>query len=92
MSLRQTFIDKFFKDKNGKLALTAAPNIPIVIWTAATVAYKLIGHGSLHTALSFIAFAAILIWAVLEITLGVNYFRRALGLAVLIFSLYNHLT
>lgn len=91
MSRKQTFLDKTFKDKNGQLALTAAPNLPIIIWAVALVAAKLIGHGALHTALSLIAFGAIIIWAVLEITSGVNYFRRVLGLVVLVFTLYNHL-
>ncbi len=92
MIKKQNFVDRCFKDKSGKLALTATPNIPIIIWAAASVAARLVSYGMVHKALSVVAFGAIFIWAVLEITQGVNYFRRTLGLAVLIFTIYNRLT
>ena len=88
MVRNQAFFDKCFKDKHGRLALTAAPNLPIIIWAVAALASHLVSHGTVHGILNFIAHVAITWWALLEIFQGVNYFRRALGAVVLAFTIY----
>ncbi len=75
-----------------KLILWQTPNLPIIIWFLATVLGKFIEHGRLHEILAVVAFGAIFTWAWLEIFQGVNYFRRALGLTILIFSIYSQVT
>ena len=89
MSQKQTFTDKCFKDKNGQVVLAQAPNAPIVIWAVATLGAKLFDRGVPHHTLVFIAYAAILIWATLEIFAGTNYLRRALGVIVLLLSIWS---
>ena len=87
----KTLIDKWFKDKNGRLALVAAPNSALIIWGTAAVASHLARHGILHSSLSLIAFIAIIAWSLLEIFQGINYFRRALGSFILALTIYSHL-
>jgi hypothetical protein len=41
--------------------------------------------------LNFISFVFLAVWAVLEILKGDSYFRRALGLVVLAWSVLSHL-
>ncbi len=85
------FVDKWFRDRSGKLALYARPNLPIIIWFGATVAGKIVTEGSVYRALSYTALLAIIFWAMLEIIQGVNYFRRTLGAMVLILTIYSRL-
>lgn len=84
-------IDKFFKDAQGKTVIFQPPNPPIIIWFVATIAAKVFSTGSLHDLFSLVAFGAIFVWASLEITQGTTYFRRTLGVLVLLFSLYTRL-
>jgi len=91
MSKSQSWVDKIAKDKNGNLTIWQSPNLPIIVWAVATLASKLITQGRPHQALTLIAFGAIFVWAWLEIFFGVNYFRRALGLTILVLSLYPKL-
>ncbi len=51
---------------------------------AASLLQLIVTSGKLHTGLVWIAFGALFTWAWLEVFQGVNYFRRALGLVVLI--------
>lgn len=86
---RQTIIDKVFKDKDGKVVLMQAPNGPILLWAISEVFSEFIAHGTFQKLCSFVAFGALFTWAWMEIFSGVNYFRRGLGVVVLIFSLYS---
>lgn len=71
----------FFRDRHtGKIAIIQLPNIPLMVWLAATVAGRLL-HNNV---LMIIASIALVIWAVDEIARGVNPFRRCLGAAVLV--------
>jgi hypothetical protein len=89
MGHKQEFIDKSFKNENGEVALAAEPNLLIIIWAVAALISHLIKHSLVHTLLIVIAFAAIAIWALLEIFQGVNYFRRLLGLVILVLIIHN---
>lgn len=83
--------ENVMKHKDNHIIIFQKPNLPLITWGVATVAAKFISHGTLHQVLSAIAFVAIVIWALLEIFSGVNYFRRALGLIVLALSIYSRL-
>ena len=89
MSQKQTFTDKCFKDNTGRVVLGQAPNAPIIIWAVAALGAKLFSRGAPHHILVFIAYAAILIWASLELFAGINYFRRAIGAAVLLLTIWS---
>jgi len=83
--------DKFWKDKHGKVVLWQSPNLPLWVWFGGTILGKLLPAGSLKSLAEIIAFGAIFTWAWLEISQGVNYFRRTLAAVVLAASLYSRL-
>lgn len=70
--------ERLFKDKDGNTVIWQYPNWPIM---AAAAAYAL---DLLHPDdLSIFGEIFLAYWAISEILLGVNLFRRLLGLAVL---------
>lgn len=72
-----------------ELVLLQKPNLPLIVWFVALVVSKILNSGVAQDTAEIISFVAILIWAGLEIFSGVNYFRRGLGLTVLLISLFN---
>jgi len=86
----QAFVNASLRDKHGKLTIFQRPNAPIIIWLACTVLNKFTRNGTMHEILEIAGFAALLVWAWLEIAYGVNYFRRILGAVVFIFSIMLH--
>ena len=86
----QSLLDKIFKDKDGNIIIGQSPNLPIIIWLVALTLTK-ISDGRLSDLFSYISFGALFTWAYLEIFEGTNYFRRFLGVAVMVFTLYSKL-
>lgn len=76
----------FFKDKHGQIVIFQRPNAPLIGWFIFAILNLLWGDSppKAHHVLHMISFGFIFTWAWLEITDGVNYFRRALGLLILI--------
>ena len=79
-----TLFDRTFRDKEGKIVIAQMPNLPLLVGLTATVLQFVLPSGKIHTALDLIAFGALFTWAWQELFEGVNYFRRALGLVVLV--------
>jgi len=77
--------DRCWKDEEGNLAIWQTPNAWLIGWAVLTTV-SLFFNGRMADVLSWIASASLIIWCVLEIWKGVNYFRRVLGLAVLIYA------
>lgn len=75
---------KFFKDADGHWAIWQWPNIPLYGWIACELLSFVIKQQHLHTGLARLSTAFLFTWAYLEITRGVNYFRRLLGAIVMI--------
>ena len=76
-------LEHFFKDSKGQVAVWQAPNKPLYGW----ILFKLLSltpSGHLKTGFGHISTAFLFTWAYLELTKGVSYFRRSLGLVVLI--------
>ena len=84
----QTLIDKCFKDTSGKVVLFQMPNFPIVAWFVAMVLDKCFDGRFGHT-MGLLSFGALFTWAWLELFEGVNYFRKTLGLVVLILIIWS---
>ncbi|MBN3922100.1 hypothetical protein [Nostoc sp. NMS4] len=82
--MENTLIDKTFRDSNGKIVLAQMPNPPLILWIVASLLTLVFTTGKINTVLDFLANGSLFTWAWLELFQGVNYFRRALGLAVLI--------
>jgi hypothetical protein len=82
--MKSSLFDRTFKDDEGNLAIAQKPNLPIIVWLSATLLSFLPLNMTLVSALNILAFGAIFTWAWLELFQGVNYFRRSLGLIVLV--------
>ena len=79
-----TLFDRTFRDSEGKIVIAQPPNLPLLLWGAATLLQLAVTQGRVHVGLEWVAFGALFTWAWLELFQGVNYFRRGLGLFVLV--------
>lgn len=79
-----SLLDRIFRDREGQIVIGQAPNLPLMVGLAATVLQALLPSSSGQAALDLIAFGAWFTWAWQELFEGVNYFRRSLGLIVLL--------
>ncbi|BAZ36599.1 hypothetical protein NIES4101_25180 (plasmid) [Calothrix sp. NIES-4101] len=82
--MQNTLIDKTFRDSDGKIVLAQMPNLPLIVWVVASLLKLLFTSGAINMGLDAVAFGSLFTWAWEELFQGVNYFRRTLGLAVLI--------
>lgn len=87
----KTFSQKFWEDDRGKVVVWQKPNLPLTIWFLATVGGMLLPNGFIQKALYLIGLVALVVWSILEISRGVNYFRRLLGLLVLLSMIISRL-
>ena len=81
---RQLHRDSFFKDTHGKIVLWQWPNIPLLGWIIFKLLSMLPIADNLKAGSGQMSAAFLFTWAFLEITKGVNNFRRLLGIAVMI--------
>jgi len=82
--MENTFFDKTFRDSSGQIVLAQPPNLPIIVWGVTSLLKLVFTSGEINTGLDVVAFGSLFTWAWEELFQGVNYFRRALGLLVLI--------
>lgn len=82
--MENTLFDRTFRDSEGKLVLAQPPNLPILVWVVASLLQLVFTSGKIHTGLDLVAFGSLFTWAWEELFQGVNYFRRSLGLVVLV--------
>jgi hypothetical protein len=82
--MENTFFNQVFRDRNGKIVMAQMPNLPIIVWAVASLLKMIFSTGRLNIGLELIAFGSLFTWAWEELFQGVNYFRRTLGLIVLI--------
>lgn len=79
-----TLFDRTFRDSEGKIVIAQMPNLPLLAGLAAITLQLVLPSGRFQTGADLIAFGALFTWAWQEIFAGVNYFRRVLGLVVLV--------
>lgn len=84
----QRIIDWLFRDKHGKMVIVQKPNAPAVIAFVA-FAVRALTHDKISHAADLVFFGTAFVWAWLELTQGVNGFRRILGGLVLLGLLIN---
>ena len=82
--MENSFVNQVFRDDEGKIVVAQLPNLPIIVWIVATLLKMIFATGQINTGLELIAFGALFTWAWEELFQGVNYFRRGLGLIVLV--------
>lgn len=83
--MTRTKISKIFKDSGGKITIIQFPNGLLFAWIVCKIIGLLIADGQFADGISMLSTAVLFTWAYLEITSGVNYFRKGLGLIVIIF-------
>jgi hypothetical protein len=81
---RITLFDRTFRDREGKIVIAQMPNLPILVWLVVTLLQLVVPSGKIETGLNLVAFGTLFTWAWQELFEGVNYFRRSLGLVVLV--------
>jgi hypothetical protein len=75
----------FRNRRTGEITIAQAPNPPLIIWLVVTLINVIFRPaGALGTALTVVGTGALIIWAGDELIRGVNPFRRALGVVVLV--------
>ncbi len=82
--MQTTLVDKTFRDNDGNIVLAQMPNLPLIVWIVTSLLTLIVTSGKINTVLDLVAYGSLFTWAWLELFQGVNYFRRALGLVVLI--------
>lgn len=82
--MNETLFDRLFRDSTGEIVIAQSPNLPVLIWVAATLLKLVVKTGQVKIALDLLAFGSLSYWSFLEISQGVNYFRRDLGVIVAI--------
>jgi len=87
-SVNRSLWDRTWKDRRGHVVIWQWPNIPLIGWAVLTVVSLLVG-GRQADVFSWLASASLVIWSLLEIFKGANYFRRALGLLILFLSVMS---
>ena len=75
--------DKFWKDKEGNVVVYQHPNVFLIGWLVLALS-SLFTSSKLADILWQLSLAVLAIWVLLEIFKGVNYFRRTLGVFVLL--------
>ncbi len=91
--MENTLFDRTFRDSQGQIVIAQMPNLPIIVWLTATLLNLIPTNSSnIHTGLDAIAFGSLFTWAWLELFTGVNYFRRVLGLVVLLGAIASRLS
>jgi hypothetical protein len=84
MMTKDTWFDRFFRDKDGNIVIAQMPNLPISIWAIASLFRLIFTTGKINLGLDLVATTSLLIWSLLELFQGVNYFRRSLGFIVIV--------
>lgn len=68
--------------------LVQVPNATLITALLASLLTHFVS-GEAHSFASAVVYVALTVWAYAEITQGINYFRRVLGLVVLIYILMS---
>jgi len=81
---KTTLFDQFFRDSEGNIVIGQPPNLPLITGIVMTILQAIMPGGTWQTGAGLVAFGVWFTWAWQEIFAGVNYFRRLLGLIVLV--------
>ena len=81
---RRSLWARTWEDRDGSVVIWQTPNVWLLAWAGFTVV-SLFLSGTLADVFFWIAAVALIIWSLLEIFRGVNYYRRVLGVAVLVY-------
>lgn len=85
------WVRKIFITKSGNAVILQRPNLPISAWIIAKIAEHVTNEPVIKEGLAQTSVAFLLIWSLMELFQGVNYFRRILGLLILLSIAMQHL-
>ena len=96
--MENTLFNRTFRDSDGNIVLAQVPNLPLLVWITSTLlkiiltsGKLIVANGNIYTGLDVLAFGSLFTWAWQELFQGVNYFRRSLGLVVLLGAIASRL-
>jgi hypothetical protein len=81
---RRSLWDKFWKDRHGRVVIYQHPNLWLIGFAVLAIISILSPSNKTASIFWDIGLVVLAIWSLLEIAKGVNYFRRAFGLFVLL--------
>ena len=81
---RKSFWDKIWRNDEGDVVIFQWPNVWITAWAVANFMSVVSPTRGFSKIMWWVGMVFILVWAALEIFKGVNYFRRGLGVLVLL--------
>jgi len=73
----------FIRDKSGKIVLLQPPNLALSGWIVTVLFQRVVPSSKI----AWLGTAFLFTWAFMEMCSGVNYFRRVLGLIVMVMIL-----
>lgn len=77
------FVDYWFRTRKGKIVIGQKPNAPIIAYSCAKTAERVLPRGKLRDGAGLAADVSLTYWALLELFDGVNRFRKLMGFATL---------
>ena len=90
MNSLKHLLQKTFKDKEGHIVIAQYPNLPLFGWILLELVSLTLRKGHDKTAFQDLATASLFTWAYLEISKGVNYYRRIFGLVVIVVIILSY--
>lgn len=87
-TLKNTII-WFISGKDGRVYIVQWPNMPIIGWFLSMLIATSIASGSAKVGFSNLSLAFLAIWSYFEVTRGLSYFRRTLGVIIAILIIYS---
>lgn len=76
-------ITNFFRDRNGRVRIFEAPNLPILAWAGFGAASLMALTPRYRKLMGFLSRGSLIIWALSETAGGRSPFRRTVGAATL---------
>ena len=81
------FWDRFWHDSRGNFVVWQKPNAYLMTWFVTFLISEFFHSPVIRIPFGWIAFGAIIVWSILEISKGVNNFRKFLGLLIFLFAI-----
>ncbi|MET4060544.1 hypothetical protein ABIB35_002092 [Arthrobacter sp. UYP6] len=76
-------LTNFFRDRNGRICIAEAPNLPILAWAGFGAASMMALTPKYQQIMSALSKGSLIVWALLEAVRGKSPFRRTVGMAAL---------
>ncbi|MCA9387109.1 hypothetical protein KC669_03685 [Candidatus Dojkabacteria bacterium] len=86
-----SLFDKCFRDSEGKIVLIQIPNLPLLLG----ILFLVLDFVFLDSVDSFMFYQLgkvfLFVWAYIEASEGINYFRKFIGLVAMLFLILSYL-